>query len=45
MTASFSFNADLIGGNLMVRASRITASLLLVSTDDAGLQHAIIHGG
>ena len=42
VTASFSYNSDLIGGNLMVRESRIIASLLLEKTDDAGWQQAIM---
>ena len=42
VTASFSYNSDLIGGNLMVRESRIIASLLLAKTDDAGWNHAIL---
>ncbi|XKF16597.1 DUF1819 family protein [Halomonas sp. BLK-85] len=42
MTASFSYNSDLIGGNLMVRESRFIAALLLEKTDDAGWQQAIM---
>jgi len=42
VTASFSYNSDLIGGNLMVRESRIIAELLLAKTDDAGWKQAIL---
>ena len=41
VTASFSYNSDLIGGNLMVRESRIIADLLLAKSDNAGWNHAI----
>ncbi|SHL89346.1 Putative inner membrane protein [Vreelandella subglaciescola] len=42
MTASFTYNSDLIGGALMVRESRIIAGLMLDGTDDATWHQTIM---
>ncbi|CAM4159853.1 DUF1819 domain-containing protein [Vreelandella rituensis] len=42
MTSPFTYNSDLIGGGLMVRESRLVASLMLDAVDNTAWHHAIM---
>ena len=41
--SDFAYNGDLIAGSLMVRESRVVASLLLDAVDEFAWNEAILH--